>query len=50
MAVIMAIFAVIPDGGLLEIPGLSKIIQKRGVEGIKQLVRKNKQGLPLTHY
>lgn len=48
MAVIMAIFAVIPDGGLLEIPGLSKIIQKRGVEGIKQLVRKNKQGLPLT--
>jgi len=48
MAVIMAIFAVIPDGGLLEIPGISKIIQKRGVEGIKQLVRKNKQGLPLT--
>ena len=48
MAVIMAIFAVIPDGGLLEIPGLSKIIQKRGVEGIKQLVRKNKQGLSLT--
>lgn len=48
MAAIMAIFAVIPDGGLLEIPGLSKIIRKRGVEGIKQLIRKNKQGLPLT--
>jgi len=48
MGTIMAIFAVIPDGGLLEIPGLSKIIQKRGVEGIKQLIRKNKQGMSLT--
>ena len=48
MAFIMAIFAVIPDMGLMEIPGLSRIIQERGKEGIKQLIKKNKDGLPLT--
>lgn len=48
MASIMAIFAVIPDMGLMEIPGLNRIIQERGKEGIKQLIKKNKDGLPLT--
>jgi hypothetical protein len=44
MAVIMAIFAVVHDMGLMEIPGLSRIIQERGKEGIKKLIKKNKDG------
>lgn len=43
-ATLALILAIIPANELSKIPGLKDIIQKRGIEGLKKLIKKNKSG------
>lgn len=43
-AVMIAILAIIPANELLKIPGIKDVLQRRGVDGIKKLIKKNKLG------
>lgn len=47
-AAMIAILAIVPGNELLKLPGIKDIIQKRGVGGIKKLIKKNKSGQPLS--
>jgi hypothetical protein len=47
-AVMVAILAIIPANELLKLPGIRDILQRRGIDGIKKLIKKNKKGEKLT--
>jgi hypothetical protein len=43
-AVMVVILAIVPASELSKIPGIKDVIQRRGVEGIRKLIKKNKSG------
>jgi hypothetical protein len=47
-AAMVAILAIVPANELLKLPGIKDIVQKRGVGGIKKLIKKNKSGQTLS--
>lgn len=49
MGVLMAILGLVGADELMRIPGLKELIQRRGIQGIKDLIKKNKDGIELAY-
>jgi hypothetical protein len=49
MGVLIAILGLVGADELMRIPGLRELIQRRGIEGIKDLIKKNKDGIELGY-
>ena len=48
MGTLMLILGLIPGDEILKLPGIGEIVKKYGVKGVKELIKKNKEGVKLT--
>lgn len=48
MATLMLILGLIPGDEILKLPGIGEVVKKYGVKGVKELIKKNKNGVKLT--
>lgn len=48
MGTLMLILGLIPGDEILKLPGIGEVVKKYGVKGVKELIKKNKEGVKLT--
>jgi hypothetical protein len=48
MGTLMLIFGLIPGDEILKLPVIGEVVKKYGVKGVKELIKKNKEGVKLT--
>jgi hypothetical protein len=48
MGTVMLILGLIPGDEILKLPGIGEVVKKYGIKGVKNLIKKNKEGVTLT--